>query len=111
MWRRFRALSIKVYEKVYKRLNIRFDIYSGESLVEAKSIVNAMETLKEKGLLSTKTIKESKDSRKKRGSETDVGDTNMNEEADDHNEPPSLAWAVDLSEWGLGKPVVEKGGL
>jgi arginyl-tRNA synthetase len=111
LWHRFRALSIEAYKKVYKRLNIRFDIYSGESLVAVKSIINAMEILKEKGLLSTKSISESKDSRRKPGSETDAEDTDMNEESNDENGPLSLAWAVDLSKWDLGKPVVEKGGL
>ncbi len=30
-WRRFREISIKKYEELYKMLNIRFDVYSGES--------------------------------------------------------------------------------
>ena len=32
MWRRFRDLSIAKYKEIYARLNVHFDIYSGESL-------------------------------------------------------------------------------
>ena len=32
-WRRFRDLSIEAYKKVYERLNVTFDVYSGESQV------------------------------------------------------------------------------
>ena len=31
MWRKFRDMSIEEYKRVYKRLNVEFDIYSGES--------------------------------------------------------------------------------
>lgn len=30
-WQKFRALSVKKYEKIYNRLGISFDVYSGES--------------------------------------------------------------------------------
>lgn len=33
-WRRFRELSIDSYKDIYKRLNIEFDVYSGESQTE-----------------------------------------------------------------------------
>ncbi|KAI8997455.1 arginyl-tRNA synthetase [Pilobolus umbonatus] len=33
-WRRFRELSIESYKRIYKRLGIRFDEYSGESATE-----------------------------------------------------------------------------
>ena len=33
LWRRFRDMSIEKYKQIYKRLNIEFDIYSGESQV------------------------------------------------------------------------------
>ena len=32
LWRRFRDLSIAKYKEIYARLNVHFDIYSGESL-------------------------------------------------------------------------------
>lgn len=32
MWRKFRELSIKKYMELYQKLNIEFDVYSGESL-------------------------------------------------------------------------------
>lgn len=35
LWRRFRDLSIVKYKDVYARLNVDFDIYSGESYFEA----------------------------------------------------------------------------
>lgn len=31
LWREFRDLSIEKYKEIYNRLNIAFDIYSGES--------------------------------------------------------------------------------
>lgn len=31
LWQQFRSLSIDVYKKMYKRLGIEFDVYSGES--------------------------------------------------------------------------------
>jgi len=32
LWKRFRDLSIEEYKLVYKRLNVEFDVYSGESM-------------------------------------------------------------------------------
>lgn len=34
IWRKFRALSISKYEQVFARLNIKFEVYSGESYYE-----------------------------------------------------------------------------
>ncbi|KAI8390100.1 hypothetical protein BD560DRAFT_379914 [Blakeslea trispora] len=34
-WKRFRDLSIESYADIYKRLNIKFDVYSGESQVNS----------------------------------------------------------------------------
>lgn len=34
VWRRFRELSINKYQDLYKRLNIEFDVYSGESFYQ-----------------------------------------------------------------------------
>ena len=31
VWKRFRELSIEDYERIYKRLNVSFDEYAGES--------------------------------------------------------------------------------
>ncbi|KAG4306044.1 hypothetical protein PORY_000032 [Pneumocystis oryctolagi] len=52
LWERFRDLSIKKYKTVYKRLNIRYDEYGGESRVSQESIKTVMDTLKKKDLLS-----------------------------------------------------------
>ncbi|KCZ76879.1 arginine-tRNA ligase, partial [Anncaliia algerae PRA109] len=36
LWRKFRELSIKKYEEIYKMLNVHFDVYSGESFYGEK---------------------------------------------------------------------------
>ena len=49
-WKRFRDLSITRYEKTYARLNIHFDVYSGESQVEMWRMERAVEQLRTSGL-------------------------------------------------------------
>ena len=49
-WTRFRDLSIQKYEKTYARLNIHFDVYSGESQVEMSRMEQAVEQLRTSGL-------------------------------------------------------------
>ena len=49
-WKRFRDLSIARYEKTYARLNIHFDVYSGESQVEMWRMERAVEQLRTSGL-------------------------------------------------------------
>ncbi|KAK4697700.1 arginyl-tRNA synthetase, partial [Lecanoromycetidae sp. Uapishka_2] len=49
-WTRFRDLSIERYKKTYARLNIRFDVYSGESQVEMSRMEHAVDQLKTSGL-------------------------------------------------------------
>ena len=49
-WRRFRDLSIERYKKTYARLNIRYDVYGGESTVELECMDRAVRQLKESGL-------------------------------------------------------------
>lgn len=51
VWERFRSFSIERYIETYQRLNIKYDVYSGESQVRAESIQKANEILLEKGLL------------------------------------------------------------
>ncbi|CAG8439480.1 21294_t:CDS:2 [Rhizophagus irregularis] len=51
LWKKFRNLSIEKYKDTYARLNINFDIYSGESQVSNESINRALEILKEKKML------------------------------------------------------------
>lgn len=48
LWSRFRDLSIEKYKETYARLNIDFDIYSGESQVKAESMKRAYDILAEK---------------------------------------------------------------
>ncbi|KAL7321066.1 arginyl-tRNA synthetase [Mucor circinelloides] len=50
LWRRFRDLSIVKYKGIYGRLNIHFDVYSGESQV-GKGMAEAMKLLHECKLL------------------------------------------------------------
>ncbi|CAD26360.1 ARGINYL tRNA SYNTHETASE [Encephalitozoon cuniculi GB-M1] len=48
LWRRFRELSIEKYKVLYKRLNVEFDVYSGESMYneKGKSIVETSKQIK-----------------------------------------------------------------
>nr|XP_054412990.1 probable arginine--tRNA ligase, mitochondrial isoform X4 [Pongo abelii] len=56
LWQKFRDLSIEEYIRVYKRLGVYFDEYSGESFYREKS-QEVLKLLESKGLL-LKTIKE-----------------------------------------------------
>ena len=49
-WERFRQLSIDAYIKMYARLNIAFDEYSGESTVKEADMEKAADVLAEKGI-------------------------------------------------------------
>lgn len=51
LWSRFRALSIAKYQQTYARLGIRFDKYSGESMVTEKTMRKAERKMKAAGLL------------------------------------------------------------
>ena len=51
LWKRFREISIQRYISVYARLNISFDVYSGESQVDVKTIDQVQSALTEKGVL------------------------------------------------------------
>lgn len=50
LWRRFRDLSIQKYKETYARLNIDFDVYSGESQVKNESMKTAYETMEKSGV-------------------------------------------------------------
>ncbi|KAI9669596.1 MAG: hypothetical protein M1817_004639 [Caeruleum heppii] len=50
LWRRFRDLSIERYKQTYARLNIKYDVYSGESQIKSESMERAMQTLWDQGL-------------------------------------------------------------
>ncbi|KAL4920084.1 hypothetical protein BDW62DRAFT_177595 [Aspergillus aurantiobrunneus] len=50
LWRRFRDLSIQKYRETYARLNIDFDVYSGESQIKQESMAAANETLEKSGV-------------------------------------------------------------
>ncbi|XP_018409866.1 PREDICTED: LOW QUALITY PROTEIN: probable arginine--tRNA ligase, mitochondrial [Nanorana parkeri] len=52
LWTQFRDLSIEEYTKVYKRLGVQFDEYSGESFYNKKA-QDVLKLLKEKGILKT----------------------------------------------------------
>lgn len=50
LWQRFKDMSIKEFEKVYKKLNIEFDSYAGESFYTDK-MPEVIKMLEEKNLL------------------------------------------------------------
>ncbi|MBQ6017604.1 MAG: arginine--tRNA ligase [Clostridiales bacterium] len=50
LWKRFRDLSLEVFEKTYKRMGIKFDNYNGESFYSSR-IPAVVKMLEEKGLL------------------------------------------------------------
>lgn len=52
LWQRFRDLSIGKYKQTYSRLNIEYDIYSGESQVSKESMEKAGKILKDLGISS-----------------------------------------------------------
>ena len=51
-WRVWRELSVKKYAEEYERLNVHFDVYTGESKVGKKWQDVALERLDEMGLIS-----------------------------------------------------------
>ncbi|KAK2464044.1 hypothetical protein APHAL10511_003988 [Amanita phalloides] len=51
-WRVWRELSIRKYEEEYDRLNVKFDVYTGESQVGQESMAKAVQKLDEMGLIS-----------------------------------------------------------
>lgn len=51
-WRVWRELSVKKYEEEYDRLNVKFDIYNGESMVGKEWQDKALERLDKLGLIS-----------------------------------------------------------
>ncbi|KAK4689597.1 arginyl-tRNA synthetase, partial [Tremellales sp. Uapishka_1] len=49
-WSRFRDLSIEKLKVIYKRLNVHFDVYWGESQVSTEAMERAVKILEEKNL-------------------------------------------------------------
>lgn len=52
-WKRFRDLSIVAYKKIYARINVHFDLYSGESQYSLEQMRDVLKDLGEKNLLTT----------------------------------------------------------
>lgn len=50
LWRNFREISIEKYKVNYARLNIAFQVYSGESQVQSSTMLEAERVLREKGI-------------------------------------------------------------
>ncbi|OGM46105.1 arginyl-tRNA synthetase [Aspergillus bombycis] len=50
LWRRFRELSIQKYRQTYARLNIDFDVYSGESQIKNESMAVAYQDMEKAGV-------------------------------------------------------------
>ena len=51
LWREFRDLSIAKYKQIYDRLNIAFDLYSGESQFSQREMQRVIDELRDSGLL------------------------------------------------------------
>lgn len=51
IWNKFRELSIEKYIDTYARLNIAFDVYSGESQVPKQKMKDAMDIFAKRGLI------------------------------------------------------------
>lgn len=49
-WRRFRELSIEKLKETYETLNVRFDVFWGESMVSPASMQRTIDICQEKGL-------------------------------------------------------------
>ncbi|KPI39491.1 Arginine--tRNA ligase, cytoplasmic [Cyphellophora attinorum] len=50
LWTKFRDLSISKYKKTYQRLNIAFDVFSGESQVGKEMMEKVLTDLKKQGI-------------------------------------------------------------
>ncbi|KGO54872.1 Aminoacyl-tRNA synthetase, class 1a, anticodon-binding [Penicillium expansum] len=50
LWRKFRDLSIEKYKQTYARLNIDFDVYSGESQIKSESMTDAYKLMEKAGV-------------------------------------------------------------
>jgi arginyl-tRNA synthetase len=50
LWRKFRDLSIQKYKQTYARLNIDFDVYSGESQIKSESMSGAYKLMEKAGV-------------------------------------------------------------
>ncbi|CCL99216.1 uncharacterized protein FIBRA_01231 [Fibroporia radiculosa] len=50
-WRVWRELSVRKYEEEYARLNVRFDVYTGESQVGKEAQAQALQRLEDMGLI------------------------------------------------------------
>ena len=51
-WRVWREMSVRKYEEEYDRLNVKFDVYTGESMVGKENMDLALEKLDEMGLVT-----------------------------------------------------------
>ncbi|TID29503.1 hypothetical protein CANINC_001898 [Pichia inconspicua] len=52
LWKKFRDLSIEKYIDTYARLNIRYDVYSGESQISNEKMKKVTEILEEKNMIT-----------------------------------------------------------
>ena len=51
LWQKFRDLSIEKYKQIYARLNVEFDVYSGESQYSLNQMRSVLDELSALGLL------------------------------------------------------------
>ena len=50
LWKRFRKISVRKYQETYARLNIHYDVYSGESQLDQNGINRATKYLVDNGI-------------------------------------------------------------
>jgi arginyl-tRNA synthetase len=96
-WRVWRELSVKKYEEEYQRLNVKFDVYLGESMVGKEWQDKALEKLEEMGLISDA-----------KGKQLELV-SNVDDETELTSDSKG-AKLVDLEKWKLGKAVLRKAG-
>lgn len=116
LWRRFRELSIVEYKKTYKRLNIEFDVYSGESF-QSEGMEEAFKILVEKNIGSLVfKQKGTGNKRDKKGSkeapkevEAPKEEKNIEEVNDAEGKEGEKVYLVDLTKYKLDHCVVKKG--
>eukprot|EP00007_Cunea_sp_BSH-02190019_P003582 CAMPEP_0174232134 /NCGR_PEP_ID=MMETSP0417-20130205/2505_1 /TAXON_ID=242541 /ORGANISM="Mayorella sp, Strain BSH-02190019" /LENGTH=633 /DNA_ID=CAMNT_0015310133 /DNA_START=41 /DNA_END=1942 /DNA_ORIENTATION=- len=109
LWKSFRDFSIERYKETYERLNVHFDVYSGESQFQ-EGMLAVMKDLEDRKLVidveeleRRKAEDEAKNPKKGRKDVEDAPKVPV-----DPNAPKSLARFVDLREFDLNAVPVAK---
>jgi len=103
LWEKLRNISIGELEKMYSRLGIKFDLYSGESQVNVEYLPRIIQTLKESNLLVADDHNVDKSENEKSSDEQDQLGSNGADETTTLG-----ARFVNLEEQNLGKAMILK---